>query len=350
MTPPAEDLQEPTPAVAVDRPIVEHAPIFLFGSPRSGTTFLQRLLGAHPQIATPQETTLFTRYIGPMLEAWDQQLPLPEELAGNSRRFVGLPSVLTEEQFHSLLRQVAHDVYHVVLDLKPGASRVLDKMPEYSTEAARMHGLFPDATYVHIIRDGRDVTCSLLRASRGWGARWAPKTVDEAATRWRSFVESGRQVQRLTDRYVELRYEDLLGLSPSGASALQQVFSVCGLEVTRAEAQELLEDQRLDNEHKRATLVWGGEVKRRLGRDPEEPAGFFGKGRAGTWEDEMNAYQRWQFAEVAGDLLDELGYAKGSDWLGETHSLRLAPLRHGLERGVIRARRVAGEARRAFTA
>lgn len=47
-----------------------HNVVFLVGSPRSGTTWVQRLLASHPQIQTGQESHLFAAYIGPQLRAW----------------------------------------------------------------------------------------------------------------------------------------------------------------------------------------------------------------------------------------------------------------------------------------
>ncbi|MER3452771.1 MAG: hypothetical protein C4344_03635, partial [Acidimicrobiia bacterium] len=44
------------------------APVFLIGAQRSGTTWLQCLLGAHPRVATPQEPEFFTGYVA----AWDR--------------------------------------------------------------------------------------------------------------------------------------------------------------------------------------------------------------------------------------------------------------------------------------
>jgi hypothetical protein len=44
-----------------------HNLVFLIGCPRSGTTWLQRLLASHPQVRTVQETFLFPRYISPQL-------------------------------------------------------------------------------------------------------------------------------------------------------------------------------------------------------------------------------------------------------------------------------------------
>ena len=44
--------------------------IFVVGGPRSGTTWLQRLIASHPLISTGQESNLFLYYISPLLKRW----------------------------------------------------------------------------------------------------------------------------------------------------------------------------------------------------------------------------------------------------------------------------------------
>ena len=66
--------------------------VLLVGAPRSGTTWLQSMLGAHPAAATPQETDLFSRYVTPLADAWSWQLRGGPD-AWRKRRFKGLPAV-----------------------------------------------------------------------------------------------------------------------------------------------------------------------------------------------------------------------------------------------------------------
>jgi len=103
--------------------------VFLVGAPRSGTTRLQHLLGAHPRIATPQETDLLDRYIASWLGSWRRP---PADSTGPERRPRGLPAVLTEEQFLTAVRGVVEEVYGTVLERKPGARVVLDKNPYHA--------------------------------------------------------------------------------------------------------------------------------------------------------------------------------------------------------------------------
>lgn len=277
--------------------------IYLIGAPRSGTTWLQHLMGAHPRVATPQELDIFVDLVPAMREAWAKWLRDPE--AWRRLRYKGLPAAVTEQRFNELVREFLEGVYREILQLKPSADVVLEKVPRYSFSGRDIQYFVPDAAFVHIIRDGRDVAASLLRAGRSWGRDWAPSSMADAATRWRDHVTAARSVRELTDRYVEIRYEELA--SARGPEALCRVLRACGVDVTEAECAEI--HGRSEN-----AILWGGEVQRRLGGSPEEPAGFIGAKTPGAWRSELNWYDRWAFDEVAGEVLMDLGYVDSRAW------------------------------------
>ncbi|MGH2996143.1 MAG: sulfotransferase family protein, partial [Gaiellaceae bacterium] len=123
--------------------------VFVVGSPRSGTTFLGRSLGSLPGFIDLGEVAPHKAAV-PVLAG----LP-PEEAAARMRR------VLTVTRLLGLV----------------GRLRSVEQTPEtaFVLEAARR--AFPEARFVHALRDGRDVVCSLLE--RGWlraGRRGADDT------------------------------------------------------------------------------------------------------------------------------------------------------------------------------
>lgn len=321
--------------------------VLVVGAPRSGTTWLQHLLGAHPAIVTPQETDLFTRYLGPLVERWRR-----DSSEAHVRRHKGLPAILTEEQFLELVRDVVGTVYAPLLERKPGASIILDKSPAHSRALGTALAIVPDACVVHAIRDGRDVACSLVRvAVRDWGAGWAPGRVAAAAGTWREHVEVARKGRELTERYVEVRYEQLH--STEAPRVLADLYDFCGLDPDVELARSTL--ARFDLERTRSlpageqpsSIVWGGEILRRFGDRPEEPEGFIGGGRSGGWRGKLDAYERLAFARAAGDLLVELGYEPDSSWVGVGPAGRvLAPLAHHSKRVLRRLRRTVIRPRR----
>jgi hypothetical protein len=288
--------------------MAERTTVLVVGAPRSGTTFVQQLLGAHPDVVTSQETDLFDHYVRPLRERWDAQLPGDEE-AWQRARHKGLPAVLTEMEFDQLVADLVERVHGATAALKPGAHVLLEKVPAYGRHGALILRYVPHARFIHVVRDGRDVTCSLVRAGRGWGSAWAPAGVERAAEVWRDFVVASRGIRELTEHYTEVRYEDLVG--DDGPAEVERLLAFCGVEARSAEAAEI---------HAAASagasaLVWGGEVARRLEGAPDEPAGFAGEGGVGTWQRELSRHQRVLVERVAGRLLAELRYTTPG-WTG----------------------------------
>jgi hypothetical protein len=91
-----------------------------------------------------------------------------------------------------------------------GKSRWGDKTPRYVEHLDLLADLFPDARFIHLIRDGRNVALSYAHVPFG------PKTVGKAAHLWSQRVMAGREAgPRLgAARYLEILYEDLVEDAP----------------------------------------------------------------------------------------------------------------------------------------
>jgi hypothetical protein len=181
--------------------------VFVVGSPRSGTTFLGRALGRHPGVVDLDE-------VQPLKAAVPTLVGLPEE--ERARRFRQTLEVVR------VLGLVSH-------------LRGVEQTPETSFVLRAALRAYPRARAVHMVRDGRDVVCSLLE--RGWlserradadDARQAygvhprfwvePERRDEfvrasdarrAAWAWRRYLTAVREQQ--DERVLEVRYESLAG-------------------------------------------------------------------------------------------------------------------------------------------
>jgi hypothetical protein len=188
--------------------------VFVIGSPRSGTTFLGRSLGSLPGFVDLGE-------LAPLKAAIPELAALPpEEAAPRLRRILDLTRRLG----------------------LAGGLRGVEHTPEKAFVAEALALAFPDARFVHVVRDGRDVACSLLE--RGWlsagrggkdeaGVPHGPaprfwverERADEfpsasdarrAAWAWRRYVEAAR-VDGLA---VEVRYEHLVSDPAAVADSL----------------------------------------------------------------------------------------------------------------------------------
>src|SRR5204862_8126074 len=88
-----------------------------------------------------------------------------------------------------------------------GKERWGDKTPRYVTALAKLGRAVPEARFVHMIRDGRDVALSTnRRLVELRGARPAP--AERMAKRWRHRILSARGIAQVADRYLESRHED----------------------------------------------------------------------------------------------------------------------------------------------
>lgn len=297
--------------------------LFIIGSDRSGTTWLQSMLGAHPQVASTVQLTLFHTYIPAWIEAWRND----EALIADPRQWdMGLPIVWSEDEFRLFLREFAASIYERVLDRNPQATHVLDKHPAYREHTDDIDWIIPHARFLHVIRDGRDVALSLMAAKEGLG--WGFSTLDEAAMHWKSYVEVARQAEKYSGRYLEVRYEDL---HAAGSQTLQNVFEFCNLPASVEEIDQIVQQHSFD------------QMKAKSASPDDRhdaPPAHYRVGRAGSWQDVFSNSDRYIFERSAGSLLRELSYADDTWWYSswwQRDALRLQEAARGLARRLKRA-------------
>jgi len=170
-------------------------PIFIVGSPRSGTTLMCNMIDAHPHIFAPYwETGLFIRF---------------EELLTNH-----LPWVLKEHpasfplKRKDLIDWIRESVQALFGRFAAvcGKRRWAEKTPGHVFQIKLIHEVFPQAQFIHMIRNGRDVVRSLQNMP------WAPRRLRWSIQRWMMSVRAGREqgAQLPPGLYTEVRYEDLV--------------------------------------------------------------------------------------------------------------------------------------------
>jgi hypothetical protein len=174
-------------------------PIFVIGSPRSGTTLLRLMLDSHPRVSCGEETH-FLRDL--------------EAIVGRNWNLVSTYG-LDREWWLDHIRALYGDFQTEVLT-RSGKARWAEKDPTYTLHLGFIEELFPNAVYVHLLRDGHDVVASFRD-------RWGYKSAARAArTEWARYVDAARALgARLpAERYLELRYEDLVTDSEAEAQRL----------------------------------------------------------------------------------------------------------------------------------
>jgi len=195
------------------RPTTNRSDIFVVGSPRSGTSWIQHVLSAHPDIITTPETHLF--------------IGLRDFVAGadSSGPRTGFQHCVRPEQLTEWLRSIWETVRGNLLELEPGATRVLEKTPGHVHCIDLIRSVVPGARFVHVVRDPRDVVRSLLEASTSWASTWAPGDVEGAIEMWSSSIRSALETD-LADDVITVRYEAL----QSGPLAWEPVLRHLGID------------------------------------------------------------------------------------------------------------------------
>ena len=280
-------------------------PLLILGVRRSGTTLLRVMLDRHSQLAVPDETYFVPQLADRHLRGVDA-----DEFLDDVRRVVewDLPLDRVRARLHDGMPvgEAIGAVYAVYAEQR-GKPRWGDKTPMYMQNLRLLERLFPDALYVHLIRDGRDAALSFLGMPRGIVTEtWMhPRTPADFACQWRTEVAAARRLgRRVGARYLEVRYESLVAdVEP----ALRRICELAGLDYEPAMA-----------DYAGSVDVSAKPHQQRLLQPPT----------AGVrdWRKQMSGEAVASFEQVAGDLLQELGYgaSHGPDAAGRA---RLASYR-----------------------
>lgn len=192
-----------------------NGPVFLSGMPRSGTKLLRDLLNNHSRVAIPENESLFLPKAirrfgsGPAFN--------PSELTSfwtyfSSTKFFGNQVERGLEMDRSKIYEEEPSDWEALIGRlflycspKPITADIIwgDKTPGYVLHIDLLMKAFPNARFVHIVRDPRDYACSVRNA---WG-----RSIYRAAERWGITMRSVRQCKAITERnYLEVKYEELI--------------------------------------------------------------------------------------------------------------------------------------------
>ena len=293
-------------------------PFFIVGSARSGTTLLRLMLNAHSQVAVPPES----RFI---CEFWsgDHEIDVTHYLTrlASHKRFQ-----LWDLPVHTVRAEIGHRdripyaeaiaATFTAWARVHGKTRWGDKTPRYVECMPLILELFPDAAFVHLIRDGRNVALSYADVPFG------PKTVAKAAELWARRVRTGMQEGRAMEsgHYIEMVYEDLV------EDPLGEIKTLCEFIELDFEADMLNYTEKARS----AMLPSAGDLNPHVSERPHAVR---------AWQDEMDPRHVEIFEAVAGDVLSELGYERRSPRPGVGARLSGALGKAGLPVGRLRSSR-----------
>jgi hypothetical protein len=263
-------------------------PIFIGGAGRSGTTLLRVVLDSHPRIACGPELKVTPVICGLWYDFQTTFFPALAE--------------------HGLGREDVNAVTRALIDgllakfrAGQGKPRSAEKSPNNVFYFEHLHNMFPDSPLVHVVRDGRDVVCSLL--TMDWVDSRTGKPIDytrdarKAAEYWVSAVRAGRRAGHNIGggRYYEIKYEDIV---ERPEPTLRALFAFL---------DEPWSDAVLRFHENKSRPLAGESSAAQVSRPLYTSA-------SGRWAQDLERADRAAVKAVAADLLIELGYARDTSW------------------------------------
>lgn len=230
------------PRVILIKPVTRTNPVFVVGSPRSGTTLLYHTLLSSGCFAVYRaETEIFstiafrfrfdnTKALGHLLEVW---------IRSDLFQLSGLDAVPFRKRILRECRS-SGDFLRIFMESiarQQGVDRWAEKTPEHLLYAPEIKKTIPDAQFIHIIRDGRDVAASMGVLGYipvfPWDKR---REVLAAGLYWEWLLRQSRKAAQSIGRdYMEVRYEDLV---TNPQPTLDRIASFIGCDLDYAQIQQ----------------------------------------------------------------------------------------------------------------
>ncbi|NEP86715.1 MAG: sulfotransferase [Okeania sp. SIO2C2] len=311
--------------------------LFIVGCPRSGTTWLTRMIGNHSDVlAVPNESHAYSitynnftylknqelkkRFrsakwiwksygLKPLLfgieseDLW-QGILKQYKIFQKSKEKLGLHNLVSYTELEELiarassgseddltkLRNLNQLIFDRFFEKNGGTEKqiFLEKTPQHLRYLDVILRQFPEAKGIEIIRDGRDVSVSYQ--ARAKTQRWAKQSTRSVAKIWKKAIETGERVKadsEIGDRIYSVRYENL---HTHPQEELSKIFDFIGLDYNQTLIDSIIDATDISKVKNK------GEGK------------HIRKGSIGEWQTRLSAEDVALWEEFAGDTLAGLGY------------------------------------------
>jgi hypothetical protein len=149
-----------------------------------------------------------------------------------------------------------------------GAHRWVEKTPKNILCIDYLFRLFPDAQFIHMIRDPRDTLCSMKQQAATYKPNWVKFTAEVTGPEWVRCIHAGLPWRERPERYIEVRYERLVR---DPKAEMQRVLAFLGEPWSPAVRDTPVDPapsaQRRGNYHKPAFTTSIGRWKTDLSRE-----------------------------------------------------------------------------------
>ncbi len=265
--------------------------VFVLGCAKSGTTWLADLLNAHQQIVVRGEGGFAWRLVPSLAQAF-RAFNEHQKHMDPIARLRDVDLLLTARTI------IDSQLYRYVVESGRDAAAVRvvgDKTPQHSVGMPVLQQLYPDAKFIHILRDPRDTATSAWFHFGKSDGRSLEAYVEHYITQvWPVNVNGARQAgATLPGQYAEVRYEDLLADAPSHTRRLLGFLEVDADEQTVARCVDAASFQ-----------------KKSGGRKPGETnnTSFFRSGTRGDWRNHLPIELTGRCCAKIATLMTACGY------------------------------------------
>ncbi len=273
-------------------------PVFILGSPRSGTTLLSHLLLSAGGFAVVRSELHALNILGPrfggLKKESDRAALVDTWLETEVHRRTGVSAERLRELVMGDVRSATDFLGAVmgeVCELQ-GARRWSDCTPENVAYIEPLALAFPEARFLHVVRDGRDVAASIAkRGLANAAARDEGRELEVAALLWEWFVTQGRRgCEAFRERSMEVRYEELVS---DRAGSLEKISAFIGHEIDQARVEE---------------VALGSVSRPNTSFEEDLEKGSFQP--VGRWRSSLSHEELARLEGLVGETLTELGYER----------------------------------------
>jgi LPS sulfotransferase NodH len=283
----------------------------IVGSPRSGTTLLRFMIDSHPEMAIPPETGFFSAGIhfkGTQAEMREGFLQLvisypPDAPAWNDFHIPVDEFRRCLEEIQPFTVQEGFRLFYKMYASRFGKSRWGDKTPMYCRSLLEIQKLLPEAHFIHLIRDGRDVAVSLRE-------QWFSPGYDivTQAKFWRENILHAHTQGSQCSHYLEIFYEELIR---NPENVLRQICDFIKLDFHNSMlryydyAPQRLREQ-LERRQVNGGLLVSQEARYKQQINTTRPRDI---SKIGVWRTKLQPEEIRKFEKIAGDVLRSFGYS-----------------------------------------
>lgn len=273
-------------------------PFFIVGCERSGTTLLMAMLGVHSQLAVPEVSWWYPRFrpylhtYGDLSNPNNLRVLAEEMIFGLKTPLWGLaanPRTLVDEIIGQTRAPTFAELFRAMFAwyaARTGKPRWGEKTPHNLYFVPELRADFPEARFIHLIRDGRDVAVEQLRSTFG------PRNAYAAALLWQRSMEAGAAGRAHVGpaHWLDIRYEEL---AARPEAVLRQILDFL------SEPFEPVVLRHFDSELAR---------RRALTRDHRPLGEPVSDAYVGLYRTHLSLHDQRVFTGVAGPWLRESGY------------------------------------------